>query len=266
MQQCKICEKEFETLDSLRKHNGRVHKINSQEFYNETVLNGEIPKCKCGCGETPTFITFTKGYNEWIRGHIARVNNNWGHNQKAIDSSAQTRREQYTNGEREVWNKGLTKETDERLRTYGELASKSINNNKEELKRRSEWLQHARKYKKEFKAKSGKDSPRWKGGTSTINQLVRSNHRLYKEWIYPILVEQHFECQQCKSTKQLEVHHCEETMSNILNKLVDDISDYTFEEKKNKMDEVIDYHVKNKVKGEVLCKVCHMKHHPSYNF
>lgn len=262
MHKCNYCDTEFEKVSSLRVHVGRVHKIKSQDFYNEYVLNGDIPTCKCGCGETPNFLSFTKGYNEWIRGHISRVKNNWGHNPTAIENSADTRREQYKNGERKVWNKGLTKEDHSSIARYGKGISDAFTD------------QRKKEYSKRLKSHRlsgivptlyGKDSPRWNGGTSTINQLVRSNKRLYDEWIYPILKEQGFICQKCDSTNQLEVHHCEETMADILNKIVDDIDGYTFEEKKEVMNEVIDYHIENKVKGEVLCKSCHMKLHPSYN-
>ena len=52
--------------------------------------------CKCGCGDTVK--------NEWSKGHYTQVHNNWGHNPKAIENSAKTRREQFKNGERTVWN------------------------------------------------------------------------------------------------------------------------------------------------------------------
>lgn len=265
MPKCKYCDKKFDSVNSLRRHSSRIHKISSQELYNDIILEGNIPTCKCGCGEIPTYRGFTKGYNEWIRGHIARVENNWGHNETAIQKSAQTRREQYKNGEREVWNKGLSKDTDERIKRYTEKVSKTILNNEEEIKRRSEWLSDARKNKKEFQTKYGKHSSNWKGGTTSINNLVRGNKRLYEGWIYPILKKQNFACQTCGSNNNLEVHHNSETMAKILQKFVDKTKEYTFKEKKEIMKKVIDYHIDNSVSGEVLCKECHKKLHPSYN-
>jgi hypothetical protein len=266
MQQCKVCEKEFETLDKLRRHNSRVHKISSQEFYDEYILNGEIPKCKCGCGETPTFITFTKGYNEWIKGHISRVNNNWGHNQKAIDNSAQTRREQYENGEREVWNIGLTKETDERVKINGEKVSESISNNPKEIERRREWLSNARKNNPKFASKYGKDSANWKGGYSSIATMIYANKRLYKKWKYPKLVESKFSCTNCGGKNELHIHHDKEMMSEIVYKFIDKDKEYSWNEKRSIMKKVIDYHINENVSGKVLCKNCHKEEHPSYNF
>jgi hypothetical protein len=262
---CKRCNTEFETSDKLRRHVGRKHNVSSQEFYNEHILNGKIPKCKCGCGEVPVFRGFVKGYGEWLRGHISRVKNNWGHNEFAIEKSAETRREQYKNGQRKVWNLGLTKETDLRVAEYGKHSSASIKANSSELKRRKlhaekQWQSGA------FSVKWGKESHGWKGGTSSINNLIRVNKRLYNEWIYPILCENGFKCQNCKLSKQLEVHHNDETMAEIISKYVDKTKEYTFDEKREIMNIVIDYHISNNVSGEVLCKSCHKKLHPSYNY
>jgi Rps23 Pro-64 3,4-dihydroxylase Tpa1-like proline 4-hydroxylase len=263
--QCKLCDKKFESIDSLRKHYGRVHKIPSQQFYDEFVLKGEIPKCKCGCGETPKFIRFEKGYNEWIRGHIARVKNNWGHNQTAIDNSSKTRREQFNNGERTVWNAGLTKEDDLRIAEYGKKGGTSINSNPDEINRRKQYIR-TQWEAGIFRVKWGKEAANWKGGTSSINNLVRANKRLYREWKYPILKEQKFKCQTCSSSKNLEVHHNKETMSEILQKFVDKNKEYTFDEKRKIMNDVIYYHIHNSVSGEVLCRECHKELHPSYNY
>jgi hypothetical protein len=260
--QCKICNKEFNSIESLRKHYGRLHKIPSQTFYDEFILNGDVPKCKCGCGETPKFISFEKGYKEWVRGHISRVKNNWGHNENAIQKSAQTRREQFENGERTVWNDGLTKEVDVRVAEYGRKVSNSFTD-----ERKLTYSNNMRNYRLNgvIPTKWGIESPGWKGGTSSINNLVRVNKRLYKEWIYPILCEQTFSCQKCGSSKNLEVHHNEETMADILHKFVDKSNEYTFDEKRDIMNNVIDYHIQNKVSGEVLCRKCHKELHPSYN-
>lgn len=264
--QCNLCSKEFGSIDSLRKHYGRKHNVSSQEFYNEFILNGNVPTCKCGCGEVPVFRGVVKGYGDWIRGHISRVKNNWGHNQTAIENSSNTRRIQYRNGERSVWNVGLTKETDDRVKKNGERVKEAIINNEFELKRRSKWLSNARKNKKEFQTKYGKESANWKGGTSSINNLVRANKRLYDGWIYPILCEQGFKCQKCQSSNHLEVHHNDETMSDILQTFVDKSKEYTFDEKREIMNKVIDYHISNNVSGEVLCRECHKQLHPSYNY
>ena len=110
MFQCKRCKKDFDKYESLRKHSSRIHKISSELFYREFYLNGKEPEpvyCKCGCGNITTYKGIGRWY-DYCKGHIARIHNNWGHNQKAIDASSATRREQFKSGERTIWNKGLT--------------------------------------------------------------------------------------------------------------------------------------------------------------
>ena len=263
MFECRICNQQFNSIDGLRRHSSRIHKISSQNLYNDIILEGNIPTCKCGCGETPSFISFDKGYKEWVRGHIARVKNNWGHNQSAIKKSANTRREQYRNGERSVWNKGLSKTEHTSLVSAGKKISEKFDSERK--------IQYADKMREmrldgTIPSRFGKQSANWKGGTSPINSLVRGNKRLYDEWIYPILKEQNFTCQTCGSTKHLEVHHNRITMAEILQKFVDKNKEYSFEEKRNIMNLVIDYHINENISGEVLCKVCHKNLHPSYNY
>ena len=115
MEVCKECQKEFDKLSSLRKHRSLVHKISSEQTYIDYKLNGHKPICKCGCGEVTNFLSFEKGFTDYILGHAARVNNNWGHNPKAIKKSHETQKRMYNSGELQIWNKGLTME-DERVR------------------------------------------------------------------------------------------------------------------------------------------------------
>lgn len=265
---CPYCDESFTSYRGLANHAIKNHKeVDKVKLAVDFYHNGIHPTCKCGCGENLNFLARLKdtGYfGDYIRGHIARIKNNWGHNDKAIQNSANTRRDQYKAGEREVWNKGLTKETDERVKGYGAHGSETINSNPNTLQYRSDTM------KRQWEGGSleiryGRDSANWKGGTSTINQMVRGNDRMYKEWIYPILKESNFKCNKCDSTKNLEVHHDGETMAEILSKFVDKDREYTWEEKQDIMNEVIDYHSKCRVSGEVLCKYCHMELHPSYN-
>jgi len=261
--QCNICSQNFDSIDSLRRHSSRIHKISSSELYNEIILKGIVPTCKCGCGINTKFISFEKGYNDWIKGHIARVENNWGHNQTAIQNSTKTRKEQYKNGERHVWNVGLTKETNISLQLAGNKISKTYTRSK-----KNEYAIRMKTMRLDgtIPTKYGKESANWKGGTSSISNIIRSNKRLYTEWVYPILKEQSFKCKQCNSNKNLEVHHSIDSMSSIIQKFVDKNIEYTFDEKRKIMNDVIDYHIKNKVAGDVLCKECHKKIHPSYNY
>lgn len=107
---CPYCDEVFETYNGLCKHVFRFsnHSCESKEqLLADFAYNGVRPKCKCGCGGY-TEIRYDGGvhFNDYIIGHSSRINNNWGHNKKAIEKSAETRREQYKSGERIQWNKG----------------------------------------------------------------------------------------------------------------------------------------------------------------
>lgn len=115
MIQCNICNQEFESIDSLRRHNSQKHKISAEQTYVEYVLNNIIPLCKCGCGEKPKYLGIETGFRDYIRGHSARINNNWGHNPDVIKKSHETQKKMYESGELVIWNKGLTID-DERVR------------------------------------------------------------------------------------------------------------------------------------------------------
>lgn len=265
---CKRCEREFESYNSLRKHTSRIHKIKSSDFYVEFYLDGVYPLCKCGCGKNVKWSPYGKFREYAAAGHSNKIHNNWGHNPKAIFKSSETRRKQYENGERKVWNDGLTSITDKRVRLNAESSKKAINSNQEELKKRSERMSRLRK-DGTIPTLYREQSSQWKGGVSSIQQLARGNKRLYEEWKFPILKEGKFKCKECKCTEDLHVHHDKETFSEIIKKVMT-IEDYEniddFERKKIIVEKIIDYHVQNKVSGKVLCKVCHNKIHPSLNF
>ena len=126
---CEICDKDFDSLWGLSSHNVKKHDIKPQETFIKHNLEGIPPKCNCGCGETPSFLSIKKGFRDFIRGHASRVNNNWGHNPDAQKKSKDTQRRLYGSGELVIWNKGLTKDDDKRL-DYGEKISNNLERNK----------------------------------------------------------------------------------------------------------------------------------------
>lgn len=107
MVNCKECDKEFKSLDSLRRHRSQKHGIIAEQTYIDYILDGVNPTCKCGCGEKPKYLGIEAGFREYKLGHAAKVNNNWGHNPKAIKKSHETQKKMYSNGELNIWNKGL---------------------------------------------------------------------------------------------------------------------------------------------------------------
>ncbi len=201
--------------------------------------------CKCGCGDTVK--------NEWSKGHYSRVHNGWGHNKTAIVNSANTRREQFKNGERKVWNDGLTIE-DERVANNGKQVSKAFI---QDRKDRYSKIMKKNRLDGTVPTLYGKDSSQWQGGTSPLSARVYASNKLYKEWKYPILKKAGFKCKECGSSKDLHIHHNKEMMNEILKK---------FTGKSNPVKKVVDYHVHNKISGVVLCYKHHKKQHPSLNF
>jgi very-short-patch-repair endonuclease len=106
--ECEICEKEFTSILGLSKHNSQKHHMCAEETYIEYELKGIKPTCKCGCGEEVNFLSIKKGYVEFVRGHASRINNNWGHNLKAMEKSKETQRLMHESGDLKMWNDGLT--------------------------------------------------------------------------------------------------------------------------------------------------------------
>ena len=261
---CNKCNKEFNNYISFKVHAQKTHKINSAQLYIETYLGGVAPLCKCGCGMEVKW--FNNKFRDFAKGHYSRVHNNWGHNPKAIQNSTNTRKNQFKNGERTVWNLGLTKETDSRVHNNSLKTAIAFHNDTDRQVRYSKMMKELWECGKiSGEMMRGKNHGNWKGGTSTINVLVRSDDRLYKNWKYEILKRDKFKCKKCGGNDTLEVHHDGETMSEILLKYVDKSIDYTFEEKKIIVDKIIEYHTVENVSGITLCKSCHMKLHPSYN-
>lgn len=145
---CPYCEKEFDNYTSLSRHATRMHKLKAPQVYVDYYHNGEYPTCKCGCGEQVGFQFGSRrgfGFNDFIKGHASRINNNWGHNETAIVNSANTRRKQFANGEREPWNKGLSLEDDPTNEGLLKLREMNL---KESCPERAEKISRALKGKK----------------------------------------------------------------------------------------------------------------------
>jgi very-short-patch-repair endonuclease len=149
---CPICNSEFNFYHSLRIHSGRCHKINSNQFYVNFYLNGNWQLCKCGCNKKvrdPKI--YIKDGTEWqqtyIRGHISRIKNNWGHNLKARENSKKSKLKKYGalwpwgigpgpgawKRGHITWIKGLTKQTDERVKRGAEKLTGRLFTDKHKL-------------------------------------------------------------------------------------------------------------------------------------
>lgn len=266
MIKCEIDGQEFKNGGVLARYLKRKYNLTYKEYYHRYVIKSDdIPKCGCGCGE---FCDWSNGigYRKFKQYHHIRIKNPWGHNPEAIRKSAETRRKQYANGERKMWCYGLKLENSPSL----QRAAKKLS---------ERYTPEIRKQYSEKMSKMRKDgtiptlyrekSSRWQGGVSSVQQIARSDKRLYEQWKYPILVRDGFKCTQCTKETDLHVHHDVDTFSEIIKKVMT-LDDYEkineFEVKIKITDKVIDYHIQNNVSGKTLCRECHNKLHPSLNF
>jgi len=241
--------------------------LTPNEIYNKYILNNILPKCKCGCGEDILFSRRSKGF---IAGHSGRVHNNWGHNSKALAKSQEVRRQMHKNGEIKIWHKGLTKETDERVRAYGQKISKSFTESK-----RTKYSKQMRdnRLNGTIPTLYGPEHSQWNGGVSALATMSCSSKRLYREWKLPILSRDKFSCQICGKTKNLHVHHDVIGMSDIVREVVKNLNikitdpkNVPHETKTIIKEGVIQHHIDHNISGITLCQDCHKKEHPSLNF
>jgi len=175
---CKECNREFETLDGLRRHRVQKHKINAEQTYVDYILNGVKPTCKCGCGLSTNFLSIEKGFTEYILGHSARVYNNWGHNPEAIKKSHETQKKMYESGELSIWNKGLTIE-DDRVKKNIEKALANPNRGKNislKLNGVAKSEEHKLKLSKKAKIRWENPEERKKQSLLTVNRLDKENY------------------------------------------------------------------------------------------
>jgi hypothetical protein len=263
MSKCLICSKEFKNGGVLARHLIVDHKLDYRGYYHGYVLkSNDVPKCKCGCGKEMRWTSMD--YTEFAKGHYSRVHNNWGHNPEAVKRSAETRRQQFASGQRKVWNSGLTKETNDIVKEYGEQCSQRFT--PEIRKEYSERMKSLREDGK-IVPLHGPQHSQWKGGTSSVSMLIYNDVGFYREWKFPILCRDEFKCVECGSNKNLHVHHDGEMLSEIIGRhMVDDMSVIEYDIKRFIADAVVDYHITNKVSGVTLCRECHGKIHPSLNF
>ena len=101
--------------------------------------------------------------------------------------------------------------------------------------------------------------------TPFCNSKFNKNNKLQNYF----LKEANFQCIECQSNRELHVHHYEELLSDIIQIHIlkhsnEDLEDFSV--KRRIVDEIVNYHIRNKISGQVLCKECHKKEHPNMNF
>lgn len=277
---CPECPYSYDMMLSLARHWTRGHKFSTENLYLKFNNLTEAPKCPCDCGETLTFLDCVNGYRKYFGGHRARVENNY-QMERVVKKSLETRRQMLKDGTwkpfvsletGEMWSKGLTKETDERI---AKMAA-SINNNPEEILRRSKQMKEHRE-NGTISTLYGSEHSQWKGGISSIVMYCYNNKKLYNEWKFVLLKKSGFKCEVCDSIENLHVHHDGIKMNDIVREIVK-INNFNIEsiyknsdkvsiETKELIGELVaEYHIKNNVSGKVLCETCHKKEHNSLNF
>jgi very-short-patch-repair endonuclease len=163
----------------LRRHRTQKHGVNAEQTYVDYILNGIKPTCKCGCGEKPKYLGIDAGYRDYIRGHAARVNNNWGHNPDAIKKSHETQKKMHDSGELNVWNKGLTID-DKRVRNNIDKVMANPNRSKN-ISKKLIGVAKSEKHKENIKIGADKrwesNEEREKQSQRLITRLIRNNYR-----------------------------------------------------------------------------------------
>lgn len=102
---CKICNKECNGINSLRSHSIQKHGISANKIYINYILNGHEPKCECGCGEVPPFISIGKGFHRFILSHHNRVKgkNNFHKDPNTHKKAIETQKKNWKEGKYVGW-------------------------------------------------------------------------------------------------------------------------------------------------------------------
>jgi len=264
---CPECGLELTTNIKMSAHWRLKHFRTPEELYLLLHHNGVKPKCACGCGEDLKFHSLKYGFGTYRQGHATSIKNNWGHNVKALDKSHASRRSSFKNDKWSAWNKGLSKDSDDRVKAYGE--SQSNNMTKENKQNRSN------KMKDQWENGNivpllGINHPKWSGGVSLLSARCHGHSKLYTEWKYPKLVAAGFRCSRCSSSDTLHVHHDKERMADIIRRFSEK---HSYEGREDQQpiehliaEEVASYHVENSVSAIILCEKCHGTEHKTLNF
>ena len=262
---CPYCDKRFDTYNGLSKHIFRYkehgNNITQEQLLTDFKYNGVRPTCKCGCGEF-TEMRYDGGvhFNDYVLGHYSRVHNNWGHNQKAIEHSAETRRKQYKSGERIQWNKGkLWKEifTKEKIEELMQTYSNENRNSKisEKLRGIPKPEEQKKKLKKVFNTKeyrqkkSNEMYQRLTSGEFSLSSKIEKE--FIETCIKPLGIE--FDTQYYMK----DIHHYCDVYIPSKNTIIEFQGDYWHgNPKKYLKEELSPYQLEKVEKDEILRKYC----------
>jgi len=126
---CPKCSDSFGQEARFIDHLTEAHGVSdTSQLYVDIFCNGNWPTCQCSvdCHEKIKFASWKVGFiSKYVRGHNAKVDSIYLNADKQKEF-AQKRRIGYAAGDYKVWNAGLTKKTDERVKLQSESISRSL--------------------------------------------------------------------------------------------------------------------------------------------
>jgi very-short-patch-repair endonuclease len=174
---CKICQKECVSINSLRSHSIQKHSISTEQIYVDYILNGNKPKCECGCGQFTSFISIGKGFSKFIQSHHNRVkgNNNFHKNPNTHKKAIETQKRNWDEGKYVGWWEDKSEETLKKI----EGIKDKLRNNKERGKKISQAMRGVPKSEESKRKLSISQKKRYED-----NPQLRVNQSKYKlEWM-----------------------------------------------------------------------------------
>ena len=180
-------------------------------------MNYYTHTCKCGCGDQIEIRGSHKydGIPLYIKGHHFKCRTK---SKEEIRKFQNSIKNSYKNG-RIVWNKGLTKELDARVKNNGEKTSKalkiyfSIEENRNKISLKMKGKNHSEETKNKLReANKGSNHPQWQNGISFEPYAPEFNKEFKK-----FVKDRDFNiCQtpNCMNTENLHVHHIDYNKKN----------------------------------------------------
>lgn len=127
--ECPICLLSYGQEAKLLDHLSNVHNVcDHLKLYLDVHFEGIHPTCQCSanCTDKLRWLGWKKGFQgKYSRGHNARVDSVY-HDAQRQKEMAKKRAESYASGQLVVWNKGLSKETSDRVQLASEAISATL--------------------------------------------------------------------------------------------------------------------------------------------
>ena len=157
------------------------------------------------------------------------------------------------------WNKGLTKETDDRVKNYGlkqrgKFVSIKTRKKISEARKKIIGWKHSEETKEKMSKSAstprpwmrGNKNPAWRGGITSLVRLIRHTYK-YRQWRSDIFTRDDFKCQICGGKGILEAHHIKGFIDILKENNINTLEDA------EKCEEL--WNINN---GETLCQKCHL--------